>query len=78
MGGIVPSYDPNKTRIGADPKWLHDGVQWARSKLPVGQALLEPGRQHGPWFYAPTLTAVVHRLARLHSWLHTHGMAMHR
>jgi len=62
MGGIVPSYDPNDKRIGRDPKWLADGVQWVRNKLPVAlglQEYLEPGRQLGPWFYAPTLTAIV-------------------
>jgi len=59
MGGIVPKFDPADDRVGADPRWLADAVQWARSKLPVGKELLEPGRQLGPWFYAPTLTAVV-------------------
>jgi hypothetical protein len=59
MGGIVPSYDPNDKRVGANPKWLADGIQWVRNKLPVGKEYLEPGRQLGPWFYAPTLTAVV-------------------
>lgn len=59
MGGIVPSYDPKDTRVGADPKWLAEAFQWVRSKLPFGKEYLEPGRQLGPWFYAPTLTAVV-------------------
>lgn len=59
MGGIVPSYNADDKRVGADPKWLADGVQWVRGKLPVGKEYLEPGRQLGPWFYAPTLTAVV-------------------
>ena len=60
MGGIVPSYDPDDDRVGADPKWLADGVQAVRAKLPEPlQKYLEPGKQYGPWFYAPTLTAVV-------------------
>lgn len=59
MGGIVPSYNPEDTRVGADPKWLADAFQWVRDKLPVGKEYLEPGRQLGPWFYAPTLTSVV-------------------
>jgi hypothetical protein len=59
MGGKVPTFDPEDERIGADPQWLADGFSWVRSKLPVGKQWLEPGRQLGPWFYAPTLTAVV-------------------
>ena len=62
MGGIVPSYDPDDDRVGADPKWLADGVQAVRAKLPEPlQKYLEPGKQYGPWFYAP-LTAVVAHL----------------
>ena len=59
MGGIVPAYDPDDRRIGANPKWLADAFQWLRARLPIGKEYLEPGRQLGPWFYAPTLTAVV-------------------
>jgi len=60
MGGIVPKYDPADDRVGADPKWLADGIQWVRAKLPEPlREYLEPGRQLGPWFYAPVLTAVV-------------------
>jgi len=59
MGGIVPAYDPDDRRVGANPKWLADAFQWLRARLPVGKEYLEPGRQLGPWFYAPTLTAVV-------------------
>lgn len=59
MGGIVPRHDPADERVGADPKWLADAFQWLRAKLPLGKELLEPGRQLGPWFYAPPLTAVV-------------------
>ena len=59
MGGIVPSHEPADGRVGADPKWLADGFQWLRSRLPFGKEYLEPGRQLGPWFYAPTLTAIV-------------------
>ena len=58
--GIVPRHDANDERVGADPKWLADGFAWVRGKLPTqAQPYLEPGRQLGPWFYAPTLTAVV-------------------
>ncbi|EOD38705.1 hypothetical protein EMIHUDRAFT_251699 [Emiliania huxleyi CCMP1516] len=57
MGGLVPRHDPGDSR--ADPKWLADGVQWVRARLPFGRSYLEPGRQLGPWFYAPALTAVV-------------------
>jgi len=63
MGGIVPSYDPNDKRVGADPQWLADNVQWLRSKLPVGKEYLEPGRQLGPLFYAPFLTSLVAQYA---------------
>ena len=63
MGGIVPQHDPDDTRIGANPKWLADGFAWVREKLPVGKSYLEPGRQLGPWFYAPVLTSVVSPLA---------------
>jgi hypothetical protein len=63
MGGIVPSYDPNDKRAGADPEWLADGVQWMRSKLPFGKDFLEPGKQLGPLFYAPFLTALVAQYA---------------
>lgn len=59
MGGIVPSYNPDDRRVGADPKWLADAFQWVRDKLPAGKEYLEPGRQLGPWFYAPTLTSWV-------------------
>ncbi|EOD37189.1 hypothetical protein EMIHUDRAFT_225907 [Emiliania huxleyi CCMP1516] len=59
MGGLVPRHDPGDSRVGADPKWLADGVQWVRARLPFGRSYLEPGRQLGPWFYAPALTAVV-------------------
>lgn len=59
MGGIVPSHDPKDERVGADPKWLADAFQTLRSWLPVGKEYLEPGKQLGPWFYAPPLTAVV-------------------
>ena len=59
MGGKVPTFDPRDERIGADPQWLANGFSWVRSKLPVGKQWLEPGRQLGPWIYAPTLTAVV-------------------
>jgi hypothetical protein len=60
MGGIVPKYDPEDDRVGADPKWLADGFQWVRAKLPEpAREYLEPGRQLGPWFYAPALTSVV-------------------
>jgi hypothetical protein len=59
MGGIVPKHDPSDTRVGADPKWLADAVKWLRAKLPAGKDYLVPGKQLGPWFYAPTLTAVV-------------------
>jgi len=59
MGGIVPSYNPDDTRVGADPKWLADAFGWVRAKLPAGKEYLEPGRQLGPWFYAPALTSVV-------------------
>ena len=52
-------YDPDDTRVGADPKWLADAFQWVRAKLPAGKEYLEPGRQLGPWFYAPALTSVV-------------------
>lgn len=34
-------------------------MQWVRARLPFGRSYLEPGRQLGPWFYAPALTAVV-------------------
>jgi hypothetical protein len=59
MGGLVPRHDPADTRVGADPKWLADGFAWVRERLPAGKSLLEPGKQLGPWFYAPALTAVV-------------------
>ena len=59
MAGIVPSHDPTDERIGADPKWLSDAVQSIRHKLPAGKKYLTPGRQLGPWFYAPVLTSVV-------------------
>ena len=59
MGGIVPSHDPHDERVGADPKWLADAFQSLRRRLPVAKEYLEPGKQLGPWFYAPPLTAVV-------------------
>jgi len=60
MGGKVPTHAPDDERVGADPKWLADAVQSLRAKLPDrARPLLEPGRQLGPWFYAPALTAVV-------------------
>ena len=60
MGGVVPKHDPSDTRIGADPKWLADAFAAVRERLPdaLGKHLA-PGNQLGPWFYAPTLTAVV-------------------
>jgi hypothetical protein len=59
MGGIVPSYDPEDTRTGADPKWLADGVQWIRQRLPIGKSYLEPGKKLGPPFYAVPLMTLV-------------------
>jgi len=60
MGGVVPSHDPDDARVGADPKWLADAFSWVRGKLPAAlQPALAPGKQLGPWFYAPVLTAVV-------------------
>ena len=56
----MPKHDPAEERVGADPKWLADAFQWVRANLlPAGKQYLEPGRQLGPWFYAPALTAVV-------------------
>jgi len=63
MGGLVPSYDPDDKRTGSDPKWLADGVQWVRNKLPVGKEYLEPGKQLGPLPYAPGLMALVGKYA---------------
>ena len=60
MGGVVPSHDPDDSRVGADPKWLADAFAAVREKLPEPLAKhLAPGNQLGPWFYAPALTAVV-------------------
>ena len=60
MGGVVPRHDPADARVGADPKWLADAFASVRERLPErAKPLLTPGRQLGPWFYAPVLTAVV-------------------
>ena len=50
MAGIVPKYDENDARVGADPKWLADGVQCAslpkierqNPRLPIDRSLLTP------------------------------------
>ena len=62
MAGIVPS------EARGDPKWLASGAEYVVEQvraLPVVgdsrwvQDNLVPGKQIGPWFYAPLLTSVV-------------------
>ena len=54
MSGLVPSAERG------DPPWLVRGVQALRARLPEALASeLKPGRQLGPWFYAPALTSFV-------------------
>lgn len=56
MSGLVPS-----TARG-DPPWLAAGFHRLHAALPryfPGRDLLQPGRQLGPWFYAPYLTSLV-------------------
>ena len=59
MAGIVPCKENN------DPDWLIEIFQSIRNSLPSGSSFdsgrraLTPGNQIGPWFYAPTLTAMV-------------------
>lgn len=54
MSGIVPS-----TARG-DPKWLVNATESLVNNLPKFiQTKLNPGKQLGPWFYAPYLTSFV-------------------
>lgn len=54
MSGIVPCKENN------DPTWLVQLTDNIRSSLPESlQDKFAPGRQFGPWFYAPFLTSFV-------------------
>ncbi len=54
MAGIIPTLDNN------DPVWLVNGTNYIISQLPASlRKELTPGRQFGPWFYAPFLTSFV-------------------
>ena len=54
MAGIVPS------AANGDPEWLEDAFQSVAKVLPQDiQRKLSPGKQLGPWFYAPYLTSFV-------------------
>eukprot|EP01040_Poterioochromonas_malhamensis_P012835 gene12835-14062_t len=54
MAGLVPSRDRG------DPVWLEKTTSWLRQQLPeTWQEKITPGKQLGPFFYAPFLTSVV-------------------
>lgn len=54
MAGLVPSRDRG------DPVWLEKATSWLRQRLPeTWQEKITPGKQLGPFFYAPFLTSVV-------------------
>ena len=54
MSGIIPCEKNN------DPEWLIKIFDYCRNKLPESlQSNLSPGKQLGPWFYAPFLTSFV-------------------
>lgn len=55
MAGIVP------TLANDDPEWLVNATNWLRAQLPdsIQNHYFVPGKQLGPWFYAPFLTSFV-------------------
>lgn len=56
MAGIIPSAERG------DPQWLVDGTETLLSKIPSIWSFkkeLVPGKQIGPWFYAPLLTSAI-------------------
>ena len=54
MAGIVPS------TANGDPQWLEEAFQSVFKVLPQDiRGKVSPGKQLGPWFYAPYLTSFV-------------------